>query len=120
MIYKGLKIDEYLKIWKEIEVLFSDFDKYVEILESFGFVEVFMVFKVREKYYVEKGIIIVLDEVEGFGKFIEIEVMMERNEDVLQFIDKLRVILIEFGVERFECRFYLEFLLEKEGVNGEV
>lgn len=83
MIYKGLKIDEYLKIWKEIEVLFSDFDKYVEILESFGFVEVFMVFKVREKYYVEKGIIIVLDEVEGFGKFIEIEVMMERNEDVL-------------------------------------
>jgi adenylate cyclase class 2 len=81
-------------------------------------VEVLTVSKVRGKYYVEKGIIIALDEVEGLGSFIEIEAMTERHEDVPQLIDKLRAILTELGVERFERRSYLELLLEKEGANG--
>ncbi len=118
MTYKGPKIDEHSKTRKEIEVPLSDPDKHAEILESLGFVEVLTVSKVREKYYVEKGIIIALDEVEGLGKFIEIEAMTERNEDVPQLIDKLRAILTELGVERFERRSYLELLLEKEGANG--
>ncbi|AMQ19297.1 class IV adenylate cyclase [Thermococcus peptonophilus] len=119
MTYKGPKIDEHSKTRKEIEVPLSDPDKHAEILESLGFVEVLTVSKIREKYYVEKGIIIALDDVEGLGKFIEIEAMTERNEDVPQLIDKLRAILTELGVERFERRSYLELLLEKEGANGE-
>ncbi|MBP1912748.1 class IV adenylate cyclase [Thermococcus stetteri] len=118
MTYKGPKIDQHSKTRKEIEVPLNDPDKHAEILENLGFVEVLTVSKTREKYYVEKGIVIALDDVEGLGKFIEIEAMTDKKEDVPHFTSKLRAILVELGVEKFERRSYLELLLGKEGSNG--
>lgn len=111
--YKGPKIDEESKTRKEIEVELTDPDKHSRILENLGFVEVLTVTKKREKYYVEKGVVITLDEVEGLGKFIEIEAMTEDRELVPRLVEKLRNVLIDLGVRRFERRSYLELLLEK-------
>ena len=48
----------------------------------------------------------------------EIEAMVEDEELVPQTVEKLRTILEELGVERFERRSYLELMMEKGGENG--
>ncbi|MDV3104492.1 class IV adenylate cyclase [Thermococcus waiotapuensis] len=118
MTYKGPKLDKKSKTREEIEVELTDPDKYVEILKNLGFVEVLTVTKVREKYYVEKGISIALDEVENLGKFIEIETLVEDEGEIKEAVEHLRAILEELGVEHFERRSYLELLMERYR-NGE-
>ncbi|NJD99185.1 class IV adenylate cyclase [Thermococcus sp. LS1] len=119
MTYKGPKIDTNSKTRKEIEVPLSDPDKHTEILESLGFKEVLTIEKTREKYYVDKGIVIALDEVEGLGKFIEIEALAESEDVVEETVRILRGILTSLGVKKFERRSYLELMLEKEVDHGE-
>ncbi|ASJ00578.1 class IV adenylate cyclase [Thermococcus gorgonarius] len=113
MTYKGPKLDRESKTRKEIEVELTDPDKYAEILERLGFVEVLTITKVREKYYVEKGVVIALDEVENIGKFIEIETLVEDQEKIEEAVEHLRAILEELGVKHFERRSYLELLMER-------
>jgi len=118
LTYKGPKIDEVSKTREEIEVPLSDPDAHARILERLGFKEVLVVSKVREKYYVEKGVVITLDTVEGLGTFVEIEAMVESEELVPQTVEKLRAILEELGVKRFERRSYLELIIGKGGEDG--
>ncbi|WP_297499466.1 class IV adenylate cyclase [Thermococcus sp.] len=119
MTYKGPKLDSESKTRKEIEVELTDPDRHTQILESLGFTEVLTVVKEREKYYVEKGVVITLDEVEGLGKFIEIETLVDDKEKVPSLVEKLRKILLDLGVKKFERRSYLELLLGKGTTNGE-
>ncbi len=118
LTYKGPKLDNMSKTRKEIEVPISDVDAYSDLLTSLGFKKVLTIVKVREKYYVEKGVTITLDEVEGLGKFIEIEKLVKEEKDIKNEVKKLREILEGLGVERFERRSYLELLLEKLKKNG--
>ncbi|WP_297480098.1 class IV adenylate cyclase [Thermococcus sp.] len=113
LTYKGPKIDPRSKTREEIEVSIEDPDAHARILESLGFREVLTVEKVREKYYVERGITLTLDEVEGLGKFVEIEAITDDKSKVPELVERLREILLELGVTRFERRSYLELLLEK-------
>ncbi len=118
LTYKGPKMDDLSKTREEIEVPLSDPDGYASILERLGFKEILTVSKVREKYYVEKGVVLTLDTVEGLGTFVEIEAIVEREELVPRTVEKLRLILEGLGVEKFERRSYLELIMEKGGKNG--
>jgi len=118
LTYKGPKIDEVSKTREEIEVPVSDPDDYALILERLGFKEVLVVSKVREKYYVEKGVVITLDSVEGLGTFVEIEAMVDDEELVPETVERLKSILAELGVRRLERRSYLELIMEKGGEHG--
>ncbi|WP_457752950.1 class IV adenylate cyclase [Thermococcus sp.] len=118
LTYKGPKLDNMSKTRKEIEVPISDVDAYSDLLTSLGFKKVLTIVKVREKYYVEKGVTITLDEVEELGKFIEIEKLVKEEKDIKNEVKKLQGILEGLGVERFERRSYLELLLEKLKKNG--
>ncbi|AIF70058.1 adenylate cyclase [Palaeococcus pacificus DY20341] len=113
LTYKGPKLDEFSKTRKEIEVPIEDPDKYEEILKELGFKEVLTVRKVREKYFVKKGIIITLDEIEELGKFVEIEAMAQEEEDIDKLVNSLKKILKEIGIKKFERKSYLELLLER-------
>ncbi|AAL81983.1 adenylate cyclase [Pyrococcus furiosus DSM 3638] len=113
LTYKGPKIDERSKTRLEIEVEIDDVDKYSQLLELLGFREILTITKTREKYYVEKGVTITLDDVEGLGKFVEIETLVKNEEEIPQAVEKLEAILREIGVEQFERRSYLELLVEK-------
>ncbi|RLF78750.1 class IV adenylate cyclase [Palaeococcus sp. (in: euryarchaeotes)] len=112
LTYKGAKLDESSKTRREIEVPIAEPDKYEEILRVLGFREVITVRKIREKYFVKKGIIITLDDVEDLGKFVEIEELVEEG-DIKEIASELREILRDVGVKRFERRSYLELLLAK-------
>ncbi|NJE60802.1 class IV adenylate cyclase [Thermococcus sp. 21S7] len=118
LTYKGPKIDQNSKTRKEIEVPISDPDRHTEILRSLGFEEVLTIEKTREKYYVDKGIIIDLDEVEGLGKFIEIEMLTQEPGEITGIIERLKNILKELGVKKFETRSYLELIMEGRGEHG--
>jgi len=111
LTYKGPKIDSVSKTREEIEVQINDPDEHARILEALGFTEVLTVEKIREKYYVEKGITLTLDEVEGLGKFVEVEALTEDKRKVPELVEKLKKILFDLGVTRFERRSYLELLL---------
>jgi len=117
MTYKGPKLDEESKTREEIEVELTEPEVHAQILKKLGFTEVLKVVKKREKYFVEKGIVITLDEIEGLGKFIEIESLVEEKAAVPALVEKLRSILLSLGVGRFERRSYLELLL-REAENG--
>ncbi|AFK23313.1 class IV adenylate cyclase [Pyrococcus sp. ST04] len=112
LTYKGPKIDEKSKTRFEIEVEIDDVDKYSQLLEALGFREVLTIVKTREKYYVDKGITITLDEVEGLGKFVEIETLVKEKEEIPKAVERLEKILRDIGVEKFERKSYLELLLE--------
>ncbi|CAD5243884.1 class IV adenylate cyclase [Thermococcus camini] len=113
LTYKGPKIDSNSKTRREIEVPLSDPDKHAEILARLGFREVMTVEKVREKYYVDKGVVIALDEIDRLGKFIEIEALAESEDAVEETVKRLKEILENLGVKHFERRSYLELLLER-------
>ncbi len=112
LTYKGPKIDSNSKTRKEIEVQIENPERHEEILLELGFKRVFTVRKTREKYHVEKGVIIALDEVEGLGKFVEAEALTEEEENVGRIVEKLKNLLMGIGVTHFERRSYLELLLE--------
>ncbi len=116
LTYKGPKLDRISKTRREIEVPINDVDAYIDILHSLGFREVISVEKTREKYYVEKGITITLDEVEGLGKFIEIEKLAGGDVSIDQEVENLKRMLLDLGVRKFERRSYLELLLQR-GMN---
>ncbi len=116
LTYKGPKLDRISKTRREIEVPINDVDAYIDILHSLGFREVISVEKTREKYYVEKGITITLDEVEGLGKFIEIEELAGGDVSIDQEVENLKRLLLDLGVRKFERRSYLELLLQR-GMN---
>lgn len=113
LTYKGPKIDKISKTRKEIEVSIDDVDSYLELLHALGFREVLTIRKTREKYYVEKGVTITLDEIEGLGKFVEIEKLEKDESKVENEVKRLMNILKSLGVNRFERKSYLELLMEK-------
>ncbi|HHI00055.1 MAG TPA: class IV adenylate cyclase [Thermococcus litoralis] len=113
LTYKGPKIDNLSKSRKEIEVSIEDVDTYLELLSLLGFREVLTVKKTREKYYVEKGVTVTLDEVEGLGKFVEIEKLAKDEKEVQREVPRLMEILRSLGIEKFERKSYLELLMER-------
>jgi len=113
LTYKGPKIDNLSKSRKEIEVSIEDVDTYLELLSLLGFREVLTVKKTREKYYVEKGVTVTLDEVEGLGKFVEIEKLAKDEKEVQREVPRLMDILKSLGIEKFERKSYLELLMER-------
>lgn len=119
LTYKGPKLDRISKTRREIEVPINDVDAYIDILHSLGFREVISVEKTREKYYVEKGITITLDEVEGLGKFIEIEELAGGDANIELEVEHLKKMLLDLGVKKFERRSYLELLLQRGMNNGQ-
>jgi len=119
LTYKGPKLDSDSKTREEIEVELPDPDKQAFILERLGFREVLNVRKTREKYYVDRGVVLTLDDVEGLGKFVEIERLVETPSEIPPTVEYLKGVLRSIGVENFERRSYLELLLERENLHGE-
>lgn len=112
LTYKGPKLDASTKTRRELEVPIEDADTALAVFESLGFTLVPLVEKEREAFTWEDAIV-TLDEVEGVGSFVEVELVAPEDgvdaarERVLSLASKL-------GLERLERRSYLEMLLEGE------
>jgi adenylate cyclase class 2 len=120
--YKGPKRDAQTKTRTEIEVSLAKgkegADDFCRLLRSLGYRDVAVVKKERQIYRLanEGGfpVEVCLDEVEGLGKFAELEILAPASK-----LDPARAVLLrlaaELGLTASERRSYLELLLAKKG-----
>ena len=117
--YKGPKIDEATKTRKELELPLADGETvagdWSKLLETLGFRPVSEVHKRRRKVFVAwqgRTVEVSLDEVDGLGTYVELELMADKNE-----LDRARDCIVALAEKlelgKSERRSYLRLLLEK-------
>lgn len=112
LTYKGPRLDNITKSRLERTVKIDDPQQMEQILYALGFVLFSQVRKRRSKYSYE-GVVLALDEVEGLGRFVEVEA--EGEGDYEEQRQKVLSILGRLGLhESIRCS-YLELLEEKDG-----
>ncbi|MHB8117205.1 MAG: class IV adenylate cyclase [Methanothrix sp.] len=111
LTYKGPKLDQNTKSRLERTVKIDDPQQMEQILSSLGFVLSAQVRKQRCKYSYE-GVILALDEVEGLGRFVEVEA--EGVGDYEEQKQKVLSILSRLGLHESIRSSYLQLLEEKE------
>ena len=117
--YKGPKRDAQTKTRTEVEVPLAEGDEaardFVRLLTLLGYRPTAVVRKQRTVYHLKRGgfaLEVCLDEVEGLGRFAELEILAPEEQ-----LDRARAVLLEtagqLGLRTSERRSYLELLLEK-------
>ncbi len=96
LTYKGPKLDDVSMSRKEVQVNVSDYDGMVETLTALGYKPVMTVSKTRVEYYSEE-MCACLDEVEGLGSFIELEIIVDSEADRQGALDKIENELVALG-----------------------
>ncbi|WP_290596113.1 MULTISPECIES: class IV adenylate cyclase [unclassified Archaeoglobus] len=109
--YKGPKVDLETKSREEVKVKVDSFENAFELLQKLGFRPVREVKKLR-KIYRLKGAIVCVDDVEGVGRFIEIEIESGsiRDKEILFDIAKL----LGYSREESITQSYLEMILQEK------
>lgn len=79
------------------------------IVERLGFTEFIVIRKNRTSYTLDE-LKVEVDEVEGLGEFVELEILTEAPEKGAELVDMARR---EIGLDRPEHKTYLELLLDK-------
>jgi len=111
LTYKGPKLDTRTKTREELELSIDNPETGKTIMERLGFRFIAQVKKKRTVYTYEH-VHFCLDEVEGLGHFVEVEI---QEEDVEKGKSKILDFLRELDMQELERRSYLELLLEKNG-----
>jgi adenylate cyclase, class 2 len=111
LTYKGSKLDWTTKSRLERTVKIDDPAQMEQILYALGFVLSAQVRKRRSKYSYE-GVVLALDEVEGLGRFVEVEA--EGEGDYKEQRQKVLSILGRLGLHESIRSSYLELLEEKK------
>ncbi|MDH5811265.1 MAG: class IV adenylate cyclase [Candidatus Verstraetearchaeota archaeon] len=116
LTFKGRRVGTGTKMREEIEVGVSDLEGAVALLERLGFEKAFVIRKRRREFLME-GVLVSMDDVEGLGRFVEIEVLMEGEslEHAGSLKDKLFEISQKLGIDRekLTTESYLEMLVSK-------
>jgi adenylate cyclase class 2 len=112
LTYKGPKLDATTKSRAEetIEVAVDEADRLRWILGSLGFKRVAKVVKSRREFELE-GLTICLDDVEGVGTYVEVELLAPELEAARE---RVLAMFAKLGLEGNERRSYLELLLERQ------
>ena len=114
LTYKGPKVSIKTKSRVEVNVRVDDANKARDILERLGFKVVYVVRKNRKKYRLGDNISISLDNVEGLGSFIEIE-LIAKEKDWGRAEEKIMGLARTLGLKgKPIIKSYLELLLERE------
>jgi adenylate cyclase class 2 len=117
--YKGPKLDATTKTRREIEISLADGEvpaaESSALLEALGFVPVLDVVKTRHHFTVhwqDREVGVSLDEVEGLGKFVELEILATPDE-LASARDCLTSLCDHLELRNGERRSYLELLLAR-------
>jgi adenylate cyclase class 2 len=121
LTYKGQKLDLKTQSRLELTVEIDDPEAMENILTALGFVKSGLVKKVRTKYALGQAVL-ALDDVEGLGSFLEVEISGtdsgpgsdEVEADFAEKRDMVMEILARLGLEESIRESYLE-LLSKSG-----
>ena len=111
LTYKGPKLDSETKSRRELTVQVADPGAMESILKSAGFARAAVVKKRRTKYSLGEAIVAV-DEVEGLGTFIEVELSGGEEWGAQKRV--ALEILEQLGITESIRKSYLELLAEAE------
>lgn len=110
LTYKGPRMQsQSVKAREEITLRTDNPLTVARIIERLGFTESFVVRKNRNSYILDK-LKVEVDDVEGLGEFVELEVLTESPERSKELMETART---ELGLDKLEPRTYLEMLIEK-------
>ncbi|MDH4213664.1 MAG: class IV adenylate cyclase [Candidatus Thorarchaeota archaeon] len=112
LTYKGPKVDRTTKTRLEYTSGISDFDAISSILQHTGFKLVATIKKHRVFYNFE-GITVSIDNVEGVGRFIELELAADNEEEMQYAKDRILSVVKHLGLDskRMVRESYLELYL---------
>jgi adenylate cyclase class 2 len=121
--YKGPKHKVAAKVRTEIEVPLADGDSpaedFMRLLNHLGYQPVAVVRKDRRSYHLQRegyDVEICLDEVQGLGRFAEVEILAP-EEQLAKAQAVLEQVASALGLDGAERRSYLELLLAAKGDN---
>ncbi len=111
LIFKLKKLNDKLKDSIEFEVKIDKVDVMMRVLEFLGFEVLGKVKKTRTTYFVDNAYVHI-DEIEGLGVFIEIEVLTSDKEGLSNPEDVIKRVLLKLGLndKKMICSGYLEML----------
>ncbi|MFN9916048.1 MAG: class IV adenylate cyclase, partial [Pirellulaceae bacterium] len=117
--YKGPRREGPIKLRTEIELPLAENtdEDWLEILERLGFRRVHTIRKHRALYLWPSGVqplCVMLDEVEGLGFFVELEVIVDHPDQLAQAQASIQNVAMELGLEEIETRSYLRQMLESK------
>jgi adenylate cyclase class 2 len=111
LIYKGPRIHaDGAKAREEITLKTDNPLTIQRIVERLGFKEFYVLKKTRTSFLLDK-LRVDIDDVEGLGEFVELEVLTESPERSKQLLELARA---ELGLEKLEPKTYLEMIIEKQ------
>lgn len=114
LTYKGPKLDKATKTRREYTTDVGGFERTRDILLALGFTEVARVRKKRQLWRTGR-LEIAVDDVEGLGRYVEVEALAADQEDPARLREEVLAFLKRLGLGSTERRSYLEMLLEKRG-----
>lgn len=109
--YKGPRVDFETKSREEVKIKVDSFENAFTFLRRLGFVPVKEVKKVRRIYRLKDAIVCV-DDVEGIGKFVEIEIESGNFDDKEKLFDIAK--LLGYSREDSITKSYLELILQEK------
>lgn len=112
LTYKGPKLDASTKTRREYTTDVGGFERTRDILLALGFREVARVRKRRELWRTGR-LEIAVDDVEGLGRYVEVEALAGDAEDPARLKADVLACLASLGLPTTERRSYLEMLLAK-------
>lgn len=115
LTYKGQKLDNVSMTRKELETEIKDADTGRQILISLGYKKLYPVTKLRQ-YYHRGNVTACVDQVEGLGAFLELEILTDAPEKREEALRVLEDILSDLGssLKETTTRSYLSMLLAKD------
>lgn len=113
--FKGKKTDRVFMTRKELETGIEDPDICKEIFSAIGFEPMRPVVKQRQ-YYHQNCMTACLDQVEGLGDFLELEILVDREEQKDAAQERIASVLETLGYSMADTvrRSYLSMLQEKQ------
>ena len=114
LTYKGAKLDTVSTTRKELETRIDDAETTREILISLGYKRLYPVTKLRQYYH--KGMMTAcVDQVEGLGSFLELEILVNTLEEKENALQSIEALLLDMGSSLRETtrKSYLAMLLSK-------
>ncbi|MGQ9759231.1 MAG: class IV adenylate cyclase [Candidatus Methanomethylicaceae archaeon] len=117
LTFKGRRVGGEAKMREEVEVVVSDAAGVTTLLERLGFERAFVIRK-RRKEFLLGGLLVALDDVEGLGKFVEIEGLVKEGlgvHEVEAIKEGVFKVSERLGIqkERLTTESYLEMLVSK-------
>lgn len=111
LTYKGAKLPGAAKAREELTLPMHDEAATALVLERLGFRRVAAVVKRREAWSVA-GAEVALDEVEGLGSFVEVELLAQDAAEAARLSHRVLALLRDLGAGEPLRASYLEMLLE--------